>query len=204
MFWQIASFPKCEHHVFLSHCREDSAGLVRPVYDRLTAAGVVPWLDQEDYYYGRDSRSALRDGLLRSRHVVFFVTEAMLTTARGWSVFELAFTEVLELNFQVTGGQLAHLLLPLFLVPQTHPDLPRTVWQAVRDRGRFHNPDADGDAVQWCDRVVREFISHEQQLAKNMAEATRVDAAFAARLKAVPGLFDRVTKFHPRRHRTTT
>ena len=100
MFWQITSFPKCEHHAFLSHCAEDRAVLVRPVYDRLLAAGVVPWLDQEHYYYGRDSRAALRDGILRSRHVVFFITDAMLDTPRGWCVFELAMTEVAELNFR--------------------------------------------------------------------------------------------------------
>src|SRR4051812_37711552 len=113
MFWQITSFPRCEYHVFLSHCAEDRDILVRPIYDRLTAAGVTPWLDQEDYYYGRDSRSALRDGITRSRHVAFFVTDAMLATARGWCVFELALTETAELNFRVTGGQLANLFLPL-------------------------------------------------------------------------------------------
>lgn len=199
MFWQITSFPKCAHHVFLSHCAEDRDALVRPVYDRLTTAGVSPWLDQEDYYYGRDSRAALRDGILRSRHVVFFVTDAMLSTARGWCVFELALAETAELSFRYPGGQLAHLFLPLYLVPQTDVRLPRSVWQLVRDRGRFHSLPTDGDPVGWCDREIREFLAREQKLARDMADLADLDHEFAARLRSNPGLFDRATKFHPKR-----
>jgi len=44
MFWQIASFPRCSHHVFLSHCQEDRATLVVPAYDAVAGAGVKPWL----------------------------------------------------------------------------------------------------------------------------------------------------------------
>ena len=89
MFWQIASYPFCEFHVFLSHCAEDRDWLILPVYDALAQRGIIPWLDREDYYYGRDSRSALRDGLLRSRHVVFFITQAMLDNSRGWCAWNL-------------------------------------------------------------------------------------------------------------------
>lgn len=199
MLWQITAFPSCTHHVFLSHCAEDRDALVSPVFDRLQSSGVTPWLDREDYYYGRDSRSALRDGVLRSRHVVFFVTDAMLSTARGWCVFELAYAELLELNFQEKGGHLAHPMLPLFLVPQTDERLPRTVWQAVRDRGRFHNPTTAADRVEWCVGEIGSYLQREQQLSRDTATVARQDMPFAGRLKAVPGLFDRVTKFHPRR-----
>ena len=199
MFWQVTSFPRCRYHAFLSHCAEDRDGLVRPVHDRLLVGGVVPYLDQEDYYYGRDSRSALRDGVLRSRHVVFFVTDAMLSTARGWCVFELAFAELVELNFVTPGGQLANLFLPLFLVPQGDGRLPRTVWQAVRDRGRFHTPASDGDPVAWCEREVRDFLAREQRLSQDMATLARRNPVFEALLQQTPGLFDRATKFQPGR-----
>lgn len=199
MFWQITSFPRCDHHVFLSHCQEDRDTLVRPVYDRLMAAGVIPWLDQEDYYYGRDSRAALRDGVLRSRHVVFLVTDALLTSARGWCVYELALAEFAELNFRFAGGQFAHLFLPLYLVSQEDVRLPRTVWQAARDRGRFYDHPADGSVVAWCAREIQDFLTREQKLSTELAGVARQDAAVAARLKLTPGLFDRVTKFHPKR-----
>ena len=196
MLWQLASFPKCEYHVFLSHCAEDRDALVAPVYDHLLAAGITPWLDRQDYPYGRDSRSALRDGILRSRHVTFFVTEAVLTVARGWCVLELALAELLELNFHVPGGQLANVFLPLFLVPQASAHLPRSVWQLVRDRGRFHT---GGDPVEWCVEQIRAFLRREQRLARDTAARARDDPAFAAALAATPGLADRVTKFHPKR-----
>jgi hypothetical protein len=104
VFWQLQSYPVCTHHVFLSHSREDHDPLVRPVSDALVADGVVPWLDREDYYYGRDSRSALRDGVLRSRHAVFFVTAELIASGRGWCAFELAFAEVLQATLAWPGG----------------------------------------------------------------------------------------------------
>lgn len=198
MLWQVASFPKCEHHVFLSHCAEDRDALVSPVYDRLVATGVTPWLDREDYYYGRDSRAALRDGILRSRHVVFFVTRAMLTVPRGWCVLELALAELLELSFRVRGGQLANVFLPLFLIPQASADLPRSVWQLARDRGRFH---AGGDPVEWCAAEIRAFLVRERRLALDVARQVKGDPALAKLLNQTPGLIDRVTKFHPARLR---
>lgn len=198
MLWQLTGFPRCAHHIFLSHCAEDRDTIVSPVHQRLLVNGVLPWLDQEDYYYGRDSRTALRDGILASRHVVFFITDAVLSTARGWCVFELAFAELLELTLQVSGGKLANVILPLFLVPQSDERLPRSVWQAVRDRGRFHQP-ADGDPVEWCHNEVRGFLLREQALSREVSQFARQDSKLADGLHRTPGLFDRVTRFHPRR-----
>ncbi|MGL5097901.1 MAG: toll/interleukin-1 receptor domain-containing protein, partial [Planctomycetia bacterium] len=82
MIWQISSFPRCEHHVFLSHCAADRADLVYPVHDQLKKHRIIPWLDNHDYSYGRDSRTALKDGLLSSRHAVFFITCNMMNYSR--------------------------------------------------------------------------------------------------------------------------
>ena len=104
MFWQVASFPKCEYHGFLSHCAEDRDELVRPVKDVPAGQGFRLFIDVEDYYYGRESRAALRDGILDSRHVIFFVTDAMLDSPRGWCVMELAFAELIDANLTHPGG----------------------------------------------------------------------------------------------------
>ena len=197
MLWQVTSFPRCRHHAFLSHCQEDRAALVLPVYEQLVSRGIIPWLDQEDYYYGRSSRNALRDGVLRSRHVVFFVTHAMLTSARGWCVLELALAELMEDNFQVRGGQLAHVILPLFLVPQTDERLPRTVWQLLRDRGRFH--EGVGDQVTWCVEAIVAFLIREQELSREAGLLARVNPDLVVSPNPAPGLLDRVIRYHPRK-----
>lgn len=196
MFWQITSFPRCEYHVFLCHCAEDRATLVYPVYNELRRKGIVPWLDREDYYYGRDSRTAVRDGLLRSRHVVFFVTLAMMDYRRGWCVMELAYSDLLQANMAHPGGSLLNFELPLFFLNPADPQLPRTAWDALRDRGRFHRP-KDGDPVAWAIDQIAAFLDREQLLALDLAKVVTpgqpVYDALADRL----GLVERVTQFDP-------
>lgn len=196
MFWQITSFPKCDHHVFLSHCADDRDWLVYPVYERLRLLGVIPWLDREDYYYGRDSRTALRDGLLRSRHVVFFITLGMMDYRRGWCHMELAYADLLQLNFDWPGARLLHLELPLFFLDRADPEIARTAWSALRDRGHFHHP-SDGDPVAWTVDQIIAFLHREQALALNMASALKPGSPSRIQLAGRPGLAERVTIFDP-------
>jgi hypothetical protein len=196
MFWQITSFPKCDYHVFLSHCALDRDGLVYPVYAELQRRRIIPWLDREDYYYGRDSRSAVRDGLLKSRHVVFFVTLAMMDHRRGWCSMELAYADLLQANLLYPGGVLLNLELPLFFLDRADLELPRTVWGLVRDRGRFHHP-SDGDSVTWAVDQIVQFLRREQALTVDMAKTLAPGEPVYAQLSARPGLIERVTKFDP-------
>ena len=196
MFWQITSYPRCEHHVFLSHCSTDRPALVYPVYEELRRRCIIPWLDREDYYYGRDSRTALRDGLLRSRHVVFFVTLAMMDYRRGWCPMELAYSDLLQANLVSTGGPLLNLELPLIFLDRNDPELGRTAWDALRDRGRFHHP-SDGDAVAWAVNQIDAFLHREQKLALNMAKLVVPGEAIYDALNSRPGLVERVTRFDP-------
>ena len=82
MFWQITSYPRCEYHVFLSHCAVDRSTLVYPVYEDLMRRGIIPWLDREDYYYGRDSRSAASGWAfeIASRRVLYYPWDDELPT----------------------------------------------------------------------------------------------------------------------------
>ena len=199
MFWQIASFPKCSHHVFLSHCREDRDAIVGPVYEGLKAVGVEPWLDQTDYYYGRPSREALQDAILDSRHMVFFVSDAMLRPARGWCVLELAYAEILDANLTHRGGALASPFLPLFLVDQEDSRLPFTVWQSVRDRGRFFPAESPIPVAEWCCQQIRDYLGREEEKRKKLAESVKRDRQLKLEIDRVPGLLNRVTRFQPRR-----
>ena len=137
--------------------------------------------------------------MLSARHVVFFVTDAMLQSARGWCVLELAYAEILDANLQGRGGKLAHAFLPLFLVEQGDPRLPRTVWQAVRDRGHFMPKDSTLSTAAWCQREIRDFLRREQQKCNDVNDSCRMDGRLAGDIDQTPGLLVRVTRFQPRR-----
>ena len=197
MFWTISSFPDCQWHIFLSHCREDRAPLVHPLDERLRVAGVLSWLDRDDYAYGRDSRTALRDGILRCRHTVMLITKTTLTQSRGWAVQELCWAELLQANLVIPGGTLQNVILPLFFVDPTHPDLAPSVWNLLLDRGRFYGEN-DGDQVEWAASQVLEFLRREEKQTQDLAVLSKRDPAFRAGLKdRVPGLFQRVTSSNP-------
>ncbi len=196
MFWQITSFPRCEYHVFLSHCARDRSDLVHRVYDELMRRKIVPWLDRDDYYYGRDSRTALRDGLLRSRHVVFFVTLGMMDYRRNWCPMELAYSDLVQSNFLHPGGSLLNFELPLFFLNRTDVELPRTVWDALRDRGSFHLH-SDGDPVAWAVEQITAFLRREQDLALEMTKVLVPGQPIYDALAGRLGLIERVTRFDP-------
>ena len=164
-----------------------------PVHKELQQRGIIPWLDRDDYYYGRDSRTALRYGLLRSRHVVFFITPAMLNYTRGWCPMELAYSDLLQTNFNCSGGQLLNFELPLIFLDRNNPELPRTAWDALRDRGMCYHCSM-GDEVSWAVDQIAAFLDREQELAMDIAkEIVPGHSAVANR----PGLLERVTQFDP-------
>ncbi len=196
MLWQLQFFPVCTHHVFLSHCREDRECLVFPLYSALQQRQIVPWLDQHDYPYGRTSLAALRDEVLKCRHAVFLITEAMLVQSRGWSIVELAWADVLQENLREAGGVLQNIILPLFFVRQGHELLPRTVWQSVRDRGVFYRHE-DGDELTWAVSQIAGFLGREASRGLDNAAWLRQDSEARARLNARVGLVKRIKALHP-------
>ena len=197
MLWQIRSFPKCDYHVFLSHSQEDRGPFIEPTRRLLAAGNILSWFDQDDYYYGRPSRTALRDGILRSRHTVLFITDSMIASPRGWCVMELTLVELLQSNLHVRGGQLAHPILPLFFVPQEDERLPRSVWQGLRDQGRFCPFVQSKRRSEWAANQIVTFLIREQRLSTEVAAALRNDDELSHEVDAVKGLRDRVADFHP-------
>ncbi len=123
----------------------------------------------------------------------------MLSSARGWCVFELAISELIQLSFQERGGQYANFILPLFMISQSDPRLPRSVWQLIRDRGLFLDETLGQTPVDSCTRAISDFLMREQSLARDAMLSTLRDKDFVKRLNKVPGLFDRIVKFHPKR-----
>ena len=196
MSWQVTAYPRCEHHVFLSQCAADRSWLVHPVYEELMRGGIIPWLDREDYPYRRDSRTALRDGLLRSRHVIFFITEGMMNYRRGWCHIELAYGDLLQVNLVDAGETLLSYSLPLFFLDQGDPEIARTTWSLLRDRGIF-SPPSSHDLVDWSVDQIGKFLHREQAVALDRSKTVIPGQDVHARLVGRPGLIERVTQFDP-------
>jgi len=196
MLWQLRSFPACTHHVFLSHCSEDRASLVLPLYEALREQGIIPWLDLHDYAYGPRSFEALRNGVLWSRHTVFLVTPRLLAQPRGWSIVELAWAHLLQENLQERGGELLSVRLPLLFVEPSDDAFMRSAWRVVGDRCPFHRP-TDGDPVAWALRHIRRFVLQQERYGEDRARLIEGDADFHARMEGCPGMIDRITCRHP-------
>ena len=196
MFWQLQFFPRCSWHVFLSHCREDMEWLIDPLYEALRQEAIIPWLDRHDYPYGRPSLKALRDGVLKCRHTVFLVTDAMLDQPRGWGIVELVWAYLLEENLREADGDLQTIVLPLFFLRQDEERILRSVWQSIRDRAAFHGPQ-DGDPVEWAVRQISLFLQREAERGLDLAAGLEPDSREYARLKERPGLIERITNLYP-------
>ncbi len=195
MFWQITSYPRCTHHIFLSHCAVDRNWLVHPVFNELEKRGIIPWLDRDDYPYGHDSRTALRDGLLRSRHIVYFITLGMMDYRRGWCPMELAYSDVVQRNLAAPGGTLLNYELSLFFLDRADTEIQRTILGALWDNGIF-SP-SDGDPVAWAVDQIDQFLHREQELAVNMLDEIVLGNPVHQELSKRRGLVERVTLFDP-------
>ncbi len=197
MSLSIEWFPNCTHHVFLSHTGLDKADLILPVRDRLRASGVVPWIDQDDFKYGRDSFLALTEGILQCRHVVFFITPAMMANPKGWCPVELGYADIIERNLCEKATPLANIILPLIFLPNASEALPGTVWRTLWDKAAVYPPDRSPDRVGWAVGEIRRFLTGEQSRAEQFERRRLKDKAFNKLLNTKPGLQERVTTFEP-------
>lgn len=174
--WTISSWPRCTHHVFLSHCAEDRTRLVTPVRDILAQQGCLAWIDARDYPPGRDSFEVLREELLHCRHVIYFVTSKMLQQGRAWTGIEKGYGALLQQNLRYGANDICHIELPLFFLPQGHPDLMRSAYAPVIHKGRFHPAGrVTAAAGRWAAEEILRFVRNEQLWAAQIAQQMQHD-----------------------------
>jgi hypothetical protein len=158
---------------------------------------VVPWIDEDDYRYGRDSFLALSEGILTCRHVVFFITPAMLANPKGWCAVELGFADLIERNLCEKALPLVNVILPLILLPKASDALPGTVWRTVWDQAAVHHPQRNPDQVGWAAGEIVRFLAGEQRRAEQFERRRIKDKAFNKLLNTKYGFQERVTTFEP-------
>ena len=197
MAFLVDSFPRCTHHVFLSHTGLDKADLVVPVYQQLRTMGIIPWIDRHDFAYGRDSLVSLEEGVMFSRHVVFFLTPSMLANPKGWCPVELGYADLLQRNLRGNGIDWVNVMLPLIFLPEPNTTLPGTVWRTLADRGATHRPDRDPDRVTWAVETIHRFLLTEKRRAEQLERRAKKEKPFRDSLTRTTGLKERVTLFDP-------
>lgn len=191
--WKVERLPPCTHHVFLSHCAEDRDCLVLPVYRALEDNAYFPWLDHHHYPKGQGAFAALRESIIRCRHVVYFVTAKSLAQGRGWSSVELAYSNLLQENLHFRW-ELCHIQFPLFFVPQDEESLLRSAWGPLIERGCFCPPElVDSGAVHWATQEIMAFVGQEEMRGDSLAAQVQNDPSFQPILKDEPHLLQRIT-----------
>jgi hypothetical protein len=120
----------------------------------------------------------------------------MMEYKRGWCPMELAYSNLLQANLVHPGGPLLNLELPLIFLDRSDPELPRTVWDALRDQSKFHHP-SDGDAIPWAVDQIVAFLHREQKLALDMAKVVAPGTPLFESLNGRDGLVRRITQFDP-------
>jgi hypothetical protein len=197
--WDVRHWPRCDFHVFLSHCAEDREKLILPVRARIEAKHVVSWIDRHEYPPGRDPFEILREELLRCRHIVYFVTESMLRQARGWTAVERGYAELAQRVLSDGPLELCHVEIPLIFVARDHPTLMRSIWQPLLPKAVFYpgKPRSSRERIEWAAEVIAKFVRHEEQWGLDIGTRIEADSALANRFENDPNLFDRVVGASP-------
>lgn len=196
--WRVRHFPRCTHHVFLSHCAENRRNLIHPVFNGLQKDQFVPWLDSHHYPRGQGAFAVLREAIIRCRHVVYFVTEEFLAQGRGWNSVETAYSELLQENFVQSAVVLCNVQLPLFFLPRNYETLVRSAWGSLVQSGRFYPPGkVDGDAVNWAVQEITAFIKQEENRGRSLAFQIERDPSFQRLLGEEQNLLSRVMCAYP-------
>ena len=197
--WRIEHWPRCGFHAFLSHCAEDRERLVLPVQKLLRERDILSWVDWHHYPSGRDPSEALREELLRCRHVVFLITPAMLRQGRGWTAMENAYTGLVQQVLRFGGIEIAHVALPLFFVDRSDGRPARSVWRTLVDRGVFYDSRsrAKPRMALWAAERITEFVLREQFWGQAVGERIEADAELRAAFSRDRNLFRRIIAAEP-------
>lgn len=150
------------HDFFISHVAEDQSEVVR-LKQELESIALEDgarfrcFLDVEDWPTGVPGSEAIRDVLLRSRHVILWITPRYLGAgSRGWVWYELAYAELIQnsIKFRNIGKRYYPYILPIFHDINV-ADLERTplldFWGFALERAKGP-PDIPGLAAKLAER----------------------------------------------------
>lgn len=197
--WIIEDWPSCQFHVFLSHVREDTETLVKPLAARLEELGVIVWGDWKHFGSPRDSLRLLRDKILRSRHVVYLITQNAMRQGRGWLAAERAYGSLMQSTLMVGDLPLLDVELLLLTLPKTNADVSQSVWQPLLNQSNAVSVIRQSNSetiAECCSRIVS-LVRHVEQNGPGILGLVQDDPMLRYRLRLCPELEDRLTGISP-------
>jgi hypothetical protein len=201
--WDIRHWPEPSFHTFLSHCAEDREPLIWRIHERLQELRLMPWFDQRDYPLAQDPFHALRNQLIRCRHIIYFITPAYLRQGRGWVAAERTYAELIQRHFDVQSTSWWSFELPLIFLPNKPESLdhlqrsawstliPRAVWY---DRRRLRRQ----SRVEWAADQIVKLVASQYADSQLFAHRLLNDPDMVQRLDQSMGLRNRLTSAFPR------
>lgn len=197
--WSIRHWPRVSYHTFLSHAAEDRQRLVYPVYRALQSEGVLPWLDRHNYPTGGTAVTTLFEEVLRCRHVVFFITPALLRQGRGWPAVERTIAEVIQQQLTFRGTEFSRVVLPLLFVPSSHPVLVRSIWQPLVERAAMClvSRGKRESRVGWAVRQILNFLRENDRRIESVQRRLKTDQDARSHFAVDPNLIRRIRGTDP-------
>jgi hypothetical protein len=120
--------------IFLSHAKEDKSA-VRALADRLRAAGLRPWLDEEQLHAGVEPKEAILAGIAASQHVAIWVTDHWCR--QKWTNWEL------EVFMEARSEE--RRVIPILLIPWNDEKFGPYLTRAIAVE-----PNVTDDERLWC------------------------------------------------------
>jgi TIR domain-containing protein len=197
--WTPKFWPRVAFHVFLSHSAEDRLSLINPVDRELRTKQIIPWVDYHKYPAGRNPMEALRTEVLRCRHVVYFITNAVLKQGRGWTATERAFVDQMQSRLHFNGVEFQHVELPLIFTEPNDPSLLRSVWSPLIPKAKFFRLSRRKreSRVAWSVRTIEQFLQEEESWATVVGSRLATDPAARAAFDVETEILQRLRAVDP-------
>lgn len=197
--WIIDNWPSCQFHVFLSHVREDTETLIKPLAALLEQQGVIVWGDWKHVCEPRDSLQLLRDKLLKSRHVVYLLTENALKQGRGWLAAERAYAALIQSALTIEKLRALNVELLLLTLPKSHDLVNQSVWYPLLTNSSTVSLTSESrtELISICCQRIVELVRNVERNGAHVLEAIQEDPMLSYRLRLTSELEDRLTGAAP-------
>jgi hypothetical protein len=160
---------------------------------------VIPWFDRHHYPSSTDPFVALRNQLIRCRHVVYFITPHLLKQGRGWCAVERSYAELMQRHFECAAQTMWNLEVPLIFAERNDERLARSIWAPLLQKARWFGDRraARISKIDWAVSEIQLMLQQQHAQIDSIASHIKSDASLNAFIGQYPGLDERLVSRLP-------